>query len=256
MSPEKIKKILIDIEKGKIKAQDAFKELEKLPFSDLGHTVLDTHRYLRKGLPEVVFGEGKTFEQLVSIANELCKMGQNVLITRVSEQMGHRMCKEFSSMEYHPEARCLVVQNEEVAILASGTILVVSAGTSDSKIAAEAALMASLGGNEVQRINDVGVAGLHRLLNRLDDLRRASVIIVVAGMEGALPSVVSGLVCVPVIAVPTSVGYGTSFGGVTALLGMLNSCSSGVTVVNIDNGFGAGYCASLMNRIPNSQKVF
>ena len=251
MRPDKIKELLDGVKSGEIDVAEAMEELARLPFADIGDAVLDHHRALRTGFPEVVLGEPKTEDQLVAIVGELIKGGGNVLVTRVDEEKATAVCARVDGMVYHAQARCLVVGPVPIERRGSGKILVVTAGTSDLPVAQEAMLVARLAGNEVALVNDVGVAGVHRLLHRLDDLRSASVIVVVAGMEGALPSVIGGLVLCPVIAVPTSVGYGASFKGVTALLGMLSSCAAGVTVVNIDNGFGAGYAASIMNRIRN-----
>ena len=251
MMPEKLKHILEEIKSGKTSVSDAMELLAQLPFTDIGSAVVDHHRSLRTGFPEVVLGEPKSAQQIAAIVKELAKTGENVLVTRVDPKKAADVCREISNLEYHRDARILSLKQKKQTQVAEGKIVIVTAGTSDIPVAAEAALVAEFAGNQVVRINDVGVAGVHRLLHRLKDLREASVIIVVAGMEGALPSVVGGLVGCPVIAVPTSVGYGVSFGGVTALLGMLSSCSAGITVVNIDNGFGAGYAASLINRTVN-----
>ncbi|HTH49760.1 MAG TPA: nickel pincer cofactor biosynthesis protein LarB, partial [Candidatus Limnocylindria bacterium] len=207
-----------------------------------------THRALRKGFPEVIFGAGKTPAQVVAIAERIVAANDRVLITRLGDAHVKALRKKFRKAVHHEAARCVTIETKPLT-KRPGTIAVLCAGTSDLPVAEEAALTAGFMGNTVQRINDVGVAGLHRLLARLEDFQRANVIIVVAGMEGALPSVVAGLVSRPVIAVPTSVGYGVAFGGVAALLGMLNSCGSGVTVVNIDNGFGAGYAAAQINAL-------
>jgi NCAIR mutase (PurE)-related protein len=220
-----------------------------LPVADIGEAVVDHHRALRAGFPEVVLGEPKSAEQIARIAAELIRGGGNVLVTRVDAEKAAAVREQLPELEHRAAARCLVLEQEPVPRRGAGPIAVVTAGTADLPVAEEAALVAELAGSEVLRISDVGVAGVHRLLHRLDDLRRASVLVVVAGMEGALPSVIGGLVACPVIAVPTSVGYGASFAGITALLGMLSSCAAGVTVVNIDNGFGAGYAAALINRV-------
>jgi len=211
---------------------------------------LDTHRHLRRGFPEVVFAEGKSTSQVLEITGKLLESKQNLLLTRVQPEVADAVLESFphQSGSYQPIARTLVFRSRPVPTIGRGTILVVTAGTADIGVAEEARLTAELMGNEVDRIVDVGVAGLHRLLQHRERLLSAEVLIVVAGMEGALPSVVCGLVDKPVIAVPTSIGYGASFQGLTALLGMLNSCAAGITVVNIDNGFGAGYAAALMNR--------
>jgi NCAIR mutase (PurE)-related protein len=216
--------------------------------TDLGCAQVGTHRALRKGFPEVIFGAGKTARQIVQIAGKLAAAGQPVLVTRVSADHVRAFRKRFKAALHHEIARCLTLEKKPLP-KRPGRIGVICAGTSDLPVAEEAAVTADIMGNHVERLFDVGVAGLHRLLNRMDLLQACNVLVVVAGMEGALPSVVGGLVDKPVIAVPTSVGYGASFGGVAALLGMLNSCASGVTVVNIDNGFGAGYAASQMNAL-------
>ena len=209
---------------------------------------MDQHRALRQGFPEVIFGAGKTPVQVVKIAGEILKQSDRVLITRITGGHAKALKKKFKKAVHHEAARCVVIEKKKTKPK-GGTIAILSAGTSDQPVAEEAAITAETMGNKVQRLYDVGVAGLHRLLSRTEDFREANVIIVVAGMEGALPSVVAGLVDKPVIAVPTSIGYGASFEGVAALLGMLNSCGSGVTVVNIDNGFGAAYAASQINTL-------
>lgn len=218
------------------------------PFKELGFASVDTHRELRKGFPEVIFGSGKTAAQIVKIAAKLIETGQRVLVTRVDAAQARALKKKFRQAYHHEGARCVTVEEKPLR-KRTGTIAVVTAGTSDLPVAEEAIVTAEFMGNRVQRIHDVGVAGLHRLLARVEDLQQANVLVVVAGMEGALPSVVAGLVAKPVIAVPTSIGYGAAFGGMAALLGMLTSCGSGVTVVNIDNGFGAGYAASQINAL-------
>jgi NCAIR mutase (PurE)-related protein len=249
MKPEKIKQLLINIQNGSVSVDSAMEKLAKLPFADLGHTLVDHHRTLRTGFPEVIFGESKTVPQITAIIKELATTGENVLVTRVKEDKAQKICSTIPDAVYHKEAASVVIGHADVKIKGVGKIVIVTAGTSDIPIAKEAELVAKLSGNETVMVNDVGVAGVHRLFHRLDLLRSATVIIVVAGMEGTLPSVIGGLVACPVIAVPSSVGYGANFNGVTALLGMLSSCTSGITVVNIDNGFGAGYAAALMNRI-------
>jgi NCAIR mutase (PurE)-related protein len=230
---------------GRDKVLQAF---QAAPVADLGFAQVDTHRALRKGFPEVIFGAGKTPEQVVKIASKLLDHEQNVLATRVTSEHARMLKKKFKRAVYHELARCVTVEKNPLP-KRTGTIAVACAGTSDLPVAEEAAVTAEIMGNRVERVCDVGVAGVHRLLNRIETIRNANVVVVVAGMEGALPSVVAGLVSKPVIAVPTSVGYGASFGGLAALLGMLNSCGSGVTVVNIDNGFGAGYAASQINAL-------
>ncbi|HBA88161.1 MAG TPA: nickel pincer cofactor biosynthesis protein LarB [Geobacter sp.] len=249
MQKKAIEKILEEVSRGTVDVTQAMERLKHLPFEDLGCATVDHHRALRQGFPEVIFGQGKSIEQMRTIVAALLEKGGNVLATRVNGAKGAKLKEFFPNAVYHADARALTIEQHPVELRGKGKVLVVCAGTSDIPVAAEAVLTAVLMGNEVEKIYDVGVAGLHRLLARRGALAEASVIIVVAGMEGALPSVVGGLVAKPVIAVPTSVGYGASFGGVAALLGMLNSCAAGVTVVNIDNGFGAAYAASLMNRI-------
>ncbi len=222
------------------------------PVADLGFAQVDTHRALRKGFPEVIFGAGKTVDQVVKVAAKLLEREPHVLVTRITPEHARALRKKFRSAVHHALARCVTIDRKPMP-KRPGTIAVVCAGTSDLPVAEEVAVTAEIMGNRVERVNDVGVAGVHRLFNRLETLQRANVVVVVAGMEGALPSVVAGLVAVPVIAVPTSIGYGASFGGLAALLGMLNSCGSGVTVVNIDNGFGAGFAASQINALIEKQ---
>lgn len=224
--------------------------LARLPFEDLGHTRLDTHRALRCGHPEVVYGAGKTPEQLVDIAQAALGVHDTLLVTRVTDDGAQALLRALPDAVHHADARAVSVERGEQASgeHGEGDILVISAGTSDRPVAEEAVLTARLHGAQVTHLADVGVAGLHRLLAHTERIRAARVVVVVAGMEGALPSVVGGLVDRPVIAVPTSVGYGASFGGLSALLGMLNSCAAGVTVVNIDNGFGAGVAAARINQ--------
>ena len=248
MDPMKLRALLESVAGGQSTVEAALSELRHLPFRDLGFAHVDHHRHLRQGFPEVVLGAGKTAEQIIGILRELGLGGGNLLATRVDPAKAEAVLTGVSGARYEETARAIVVEQRPIEKVGRGLILVVCAGTSDLPVAEEAALTATLLGNEVERIHDVGVAGLHRLLAHRERLERAAVLVVVAGMEGALPSVVAGLVGRPVIAVPTSVGYGASFGGIAALLGMLNSCAAGVTVVNIDNGFGAGYAAALMNR--------
>jgi NCAIR mutase (PurE)-related protein len=248
MDAKTLKKLFDDVRRGKLSPDDAVQKLRHLPFEDLGFANVDHHRALRAGMPEVVFGPGKTPTQLAEIFVALAKRGNNVLATRVSPEQARAVRRKLRKAEHHELARALTLTQDD-AVRGKGRIAVVSAGTSDIPVAEEALVTAHVMGNEVQHVYDVGVAGIHRLLARRDLLTQARVIIVCAGMEGALPSVVGGLVGVPVIAVPTSVGYGASYQGIAALLGMLNSCASNVTVVNIDNGFGAGYVASVINRL-------
>ena len=233
---------------GRLGQDKVLQAFQAAPVADLGFAQVDTHRALRRGFPEVIFGAGKTPEQVVRIAAKVVEHDQRVLVTRVSEAHARAMKKRFRDVVYHETARCLTVDRKPLP-KRQGTIAVVCAGTSDLPVAEEAAVTAEIMGNRTERISDVGVAGVHRLLGRMESIQQANVVIVVAGMEGALPSVVAGLVSRPVIAVPTSIGYGASFGGFAALLGMLNSCASGMTVVNIDNGFGAGYAASQINAL-------
>jgi NCAIR mutase (PurE)-related protein len=233
---------------GKISREKVLRAFQAAPAADLGFAQVDTHRALRKNFPEVIFGAGKTPEQVVKIAAKLLERGQQALVTRVTAEQARALRKKFKRAVHHPLARCVTIEKKPLPRRA-GFIAVVCAGTSDLPVAEEAAVTAEIMGNRVERIHDVGIAGLHRVLARMESLQRANVIVAVAGMEGALPSVVAGLVAKPVIAVPTSVGYGASFGGIAALLAMLNSCASGVTVVNIDNGFGAGFAASQINAL-------
>ena len=240
--------LLEDFRQGKIGREKVLRAFQAAPLADLGFAQVDTHRALRQGFPEVIYGAGKTSDQIVSIAQKIWEREERLLITRVTPPQARAVRKKIKSAVHHEAARCVTIEKRPLR-KRLGVIAVVCAGTSDLPVAEEAAVTADIMGNEVRRIYDVGVAGLHRLLARYDDLLSANVLVVVAGMEGALPSVVAGLVRRPVIATPTSVGYGASFGGVAALLGMLNSCGSGVTVVNIDNGFGAGYAASQINAL-------
>jgi NCAIR mutase (PurE)-related protein len=233
---------------GGVSRERVLQAFQAAPVADLGFAQVDTHRALRKGFPEVIFGAGKTPEQVVKIAAKLLEREQRILITRITLRHARVLRRKFKTAIHHEMARCVTIDKKPLP-KRNGIIAVACAGTSDLPVAEEAAVTAEIMGNRVERIVDVGVAGLHRLLGRLETIQRANVIIVVAGMEGALPTVVAGLVSKPVIAVPTSVGYGASFGGLAPLLGMLNSCGSGVTVVNIDNGFGAGYAASQINAL-------
>jgi len=251
VTPDEANKLIEKFRAGKISQKKVLAALGKEPVTDLGFAQVDQHRALRQGFPEVIFGAGKTPAQVVKIAAEILKGSDRVLITRIEPAHAKALKKKFKKAVHHGDARCVVIEKKKIKPR-SGTIAILSAGTSDMPVAEEAAITAEAMGNRVQRIYDVGVAGLHRLLARVEDFREANVIIVIAGMEGALPSVVAGLVDKPVIAVPTSIGYGASFEGVAALLGMLNSCGSGVTVVNIDNGFGAAYAASQINALTNS----
>ena len=246
------KQLLEKFRGGKIAADDVVRAFQAAPVVDLGFAQVDVHRALRKNFPEVIFGSGKTPAQVLAIAAKLVEREQHVLITRVNIEHVKVLKKKFPGAVHHEAARCVTIERKARA-KRTGTIAVLCAGTSDLPVAEEAAVTAEAMGNCVERLYDVGVAGLHRLLAKLEIVQRANVVVVVAGMEGALPSVVAGLVARPVIAVPTSIGYGASFGGVAALLGMLNSCGSGVTVVNIDNGFGAGYAASQINALAEAK---
>jgi len=249
MDTERLKGLLEKLKDGKMEVDDVVEKLRHLPFEDIGFACIDHHRQLRRGFPEVIYGRKKKTEHIVLIMEKMVEKGENVLVTRLSGKKADKIKKHFPESIYFPDAQILTRVVRPVEGKAKGTILVVSAGTADIPVAQEAAITSQFLGNKVKTLFDVGVSGLHRILENIETIMGASVIIVVAGMEGALPSIVGGLVDKPVIAVPTSAGYGASFGGVSALLGMLNSCASGVTVVNIDNGFGAGYAASLINRI-------
>lgn len=250
MTPERIRAVLNAVQSGQTDVEAAMQALAHLPFEDLGFARVDHHRGLRQGFPEVIFCSGKTVDQVVQISERIVASGATLLATRADEAVRAALGARFEKAECNALSRTVVVLGETpLNIQRAGLILVVAAGTSDLPVAEEAVITARVMGNQVETLYDVGVAGIHRLLASRDRIASASVIVVVAGMEGALPSVVGGLVEVPVIAVPTSVGYGASFNGLAALLGMLNSCASGVTVVNIDNGFGAGVAASKINRI-------
>jgi pyridinium-3,5-biscarboxylic acid mononucleotide synthase len=249
MNKDYLKKILEEVSEGKTLVKDALKILSNMHVEDIDYAHIDHHRSLRKGFPEVIFGEGKTAGQIAGIMEKMAIQEEIILVTRVDEAKAKEVLSVFPDAIYHSDARMIVRKKRDVTIRGRGKILVLSAGTSDIPVAREAYITAEAMGNEVESVFDVGVAGIHRLLNHKEMIDNAAVLIVVAGMEGALPSVVAGMVSRPVIAVPTSVGYGVSFGGLTALFAMLNSCSSNVAVVNIDNGFGAGYMASMINRI-------
>lgn len=248
MNLNETRNLLESIKNGSISLDDGIKQLQDLPFKDLGYAKIDNHRELRVGYPEVIYCAGKTPEQISGIVQFMLTKGNNILGTRASEEAYNAVKEICPKAEYNKVARVITIKNREIEISKS-YIAVVTAGTSDIPVAEEAAQTAEIFGSKVERIYDVGVAGIHRLFDKLNLIRNAKVVIVVAGMEGALASVVGGLVDKPVIGVPTSVGYGTSFGGVSALLTMLNSCASGVSVVNIDNGFGAGYSATMINKL-------
>ena len=245
-------KLLDKFRAGRVSLDEVLRTFQAAPVADLGFAQVDTHRALRKGFPEVIFGAGKTPIQVVTIAAKLLEREQRTLVTRVTAEHARLLRRRFKHAVHHELARCVTIEREPLP-KRKGSIVVVCAGTSDLPVSEEAAVTAEIMGNRVERIADVGVAGVHRLFGRLETIQGANVIIVVAGMEGALPSVIAGLVSKPVIAVPTSVGYGANFGGLAPLLGMLNSCASGLTVVNIDNGFGAGYAASQINALADSK---
>lgn len=248
MHEKSLQQLLEDVANGQVLPGEALERLKHLPFEDIGFAHVDHHRALRHGMAEVIFGRGKTPGQIAAIAATIAARSPNLLITRASHEAWQAVSAQLPEAQYHPVSGVITLHRDPV-ITGKGKVLVISAGTSDMFVAQEAVLTARMMGSDVGELYDVGVAGLHRLLGHLEEVRAARVVVVVAGMEGALPSVVGGLVSAPVIAVPTSVGYGASFGGIAALLGMLNSCSSNITVVNIDNGFGAGYVAALINRM-------
>ena len=241
-------KLLESVAEGRVTAEDGAQKLRHMAYEDITYAHIDHHRSLRKGFPEVIFGEGKTADQIVGIMEKMMDQENIVLVTRTAQQKADVILSRFPEAIYHADARMIVLKLNPVPIRGRGLILIISAGTSDIPVAREAYLTASAMGNNVDSIFDVGVSGIHRLLNHKALIDQAAVLIVVAGMEGALPSVVAGMVDRPVIAVPTSIGYGANLGGLTALFAMLNSCSSNVAVVNIDNGFGAGYMAAMINR--------
>jgi NCAIR mutase (PurE)-related protein len=249
MDFQRLVRLLDQVRTNQISVPQAASRLRYLPFEDLGFAKVDHHRVLRQGFPEVVLGEGKKASEIAAIVRALRRRRTNVLVTRIDARKMAELRQLRTRLRFHPLARAATYTENPVKMVGKGTILIVCAGTSDIPIAEEAAITATILGNRVERLFDVGVAGLHRLLENHPRLDAAAVLIVVAGMEGALPSVVGGLVSKPVIAVPTSVGYGASFYGLAALLGMLNSCAAGITVVNIDNGFGAAFAASLINRL-------
>jgi hypothetical protein len=251
MNREALKKLLSDIKKGKLSPSEAYSKLKSLPYEDLGFAKIDHHRHIRTGFPEVIYCPGKTIEQITKIAKRIAAAKHDLLATRADEKVFKAVKKVLKKAKYNKTARIIssAADNQQPTTDNSKTILIVSAGTADIPVAEEAVATAEFLGNNVEKLYDVGVAGLHRLLDNYKQLDQANVIIVVAGMEGALASVVAGLVDKPVIAVPTSVGYGASFKGLSALLAMLNSCAPGVSVVNIDNGFGAACTASMINHL-------
>ena len=245
MHPEKLHSLISAVAKGKMSVDDAMAQLKSLPYEDLGFAKIDHHRHLRRGFPEVILCENKTSEQIVAIVNRMVEHESNVLATRISQQAYEEVRALHKKASYNPEARAMTIIIRPVR-RRKGDVTIITAGTSDIPVAEEAAITSEMMGCRVQRIYDIGVAGIHRLFDKTEDIAKSDALVVAAGMEGALASVVGGLVECPVIAVPTSIGYGASFGGLAALLGMLNTCSPGVSVVNIDNGFGAGYFASLI----------
>jgi len=249
MNPDRLKELLNQVKNGKVSVDQALKKMKHLPFEDIDFARIDHHRSLRKGFPEVISSKGRWAKQIMEIMARMKKNKDNILVTRLDAGKAALVCKRFPESDYHPLSRVLTCISKPVKTLPGrGLVLVISAGTSDMSVAEEAMLTALVMGNPTEYLYDVGVSGLHRLMANQEKILSASVLIVVAGMEGALPSVVGGLVERPVIAVPTSIGYGASFNGLAALLAMLNSCASGVAVVNIDNGFGAGYLAALINQ--------
>jgi pyridinium-3,5-biscarboxylic acid mononucleotide synthase len=247
MDSERLVELLEQVRRQEVTVERAVARLRHLPFEDLGFAKIDHHRALRQGFPEVILGQGKETRDIAAIVRAMRRRESNILITRLNSETIAQLRRLHLGLRFHRSARAATWVRKPIKIIGKGTVLVVSAGTSDIPVAEEAALTATMMGNQVEKLFDVGVAGIHRLLQNRDRLLDAAVLIVVAGMEGALPSVVAGLIDKPVIAVPT--GYGASFYGISALLGMLNSCAAGVTVVNIDNGFGAGFAASLINRV-------
>jgi NCAIR mutase (PurE)-related protein len=254
MDRRSIEHLLRQVAAGQVSAEEAARQLQGLPFEDLGFARIDHHRALRKGYPETIFCQGKTTEQILTIARRLAASGSLVLATRIAPEAARALVREFPRAEYDELARVVLIRPEDAPVEEQGLVVVASAGTADLPVAREAMITARAMGARVEGIFDVGVAGIHRLLAYGEKLRSARVVVVVAGMEGALASVVGGLVDAPVVAVPTSVGYGASFSGLSALLTMLNSCASGVVVVNIDNGFGAGYAAALINNRTRSSE--
>ena len=244
-----LRDLLENIKDNKLSIDDALEKLKNLPYEDIGYANIDHHREIRTGYPEVIYCEGKSDEHILGIIERMMEKGSNILGTRCRKETFEKIKEIYPNCEYEELSKVLKIQNHEIINIGKGKIVVVSGGTSDIPVADEAYHTAKFLGNDVERVYDVGVAGIHRLLNKKHILQSARVIISVAGMEGALPSVVGGLVDVPVIAVPTSVGYGANFGGLSALLTMLNSCASGISVVNIDNGFGAGYLAATINKL-------
>lgn len=244
-----IKKLLEDVKNDKIQVDDAIEKIKDLPYEDIGYANIDHHRQIRNGYPEVIYCEGKTDEHIIGIITKMNDKGCNILGTRCRKETYEKVKKLYPHTEYKEVSKILMIKNKEIENIGKGKIIIATGGTSDIPVADEAYYTAKFLGNDVERIYDVGVAGIHRLLDRRHVLASARVVVAVAGMEGALPTVIGGLVDVPVIAVPTSVGYGANFNGLSALLTMLNSCASGISVVNIDNGFGAGYLAATINKL-------
>lgn len=253
MNIQSLKELLTQVKSGEVDIEQALERFRRMPFDDMGFVKIDSHRHIRCGFPEVILCQGKTVEQVVKIVQRMLENDSNVLATRASREVYEAILTIESTAKYNELGRTITISKTKCEPPQDKVILIVTGGTADIPVAEEAAVTAEMMENHVERLYDVGVAGLHRLLGNKDRLFEANVIIVVAGMEGALASVVGGLVDKPVIAVPTSVGYGASFNGLAALLTMLNSCASGVSVVNIDNGFGAGYCAALINRLAQKQ---
>lgn len=249
MNVNQLKKLLTKLKDGEIDVEGVLEDLKKLPYEDMGFATLDNHRHLRQGFPEVILGDGKEPSQIIALMEKMVSNEENILVTRIGENKVKLIRKRFKEIKYSSQSRTVTLLTHNIEMKGKGVVLVMSAGTSDIPVAEEAVVTLEIMGNKVDKLYDVGVAGIHRLFDKKDRLFSARVIIVVAGMEGALPSVVGGLVDKPVIAVPTSVGYGANFGGITPLLSMINSCAAGVTVVNIDNGFGAAYAASQINRL-------
>lgn len=245
---KQLEKLLMQVQKGEVTPKDALKVLKDLPYENLGFAKIDHHRELRRGFPEIIFGEGKTDTQILKIAKAIVKKGSNLLITRVEPKVYKKIKQQLPKAHYNSLAKTIYLKQSPPPP-GKGRIVIITAGTSDIPVAEEAAVTCEILGNEIDKIYDVGVAGLHRLFGELNAIKKARVIITVAGMEGALPSVIAGITEVPIIAVPSSIGYGTSFKGIAALLAMLNSCPGGLAVVNIDNGFGAAYMASLINHL-------
>jgi NCAIR mutase (PurE)-related protein len=248
MNKTEIRELLINVKNEKINIDEAINELINLPYKDLEFANIDTHRELRVGYPEVIYGQGKTTEQILEIIRYMNSQKQNILATRVEKSVSEAVIHEFENARYNPIGKTITIINKEIQETESA-IAIITAGTSDMAVAEEAVETAQIFGNKIIKIYDAGVAGIHRLYGKMSLIRQAKVLIVIAGMEGALASIVAGMVDKPVIAVPTSIGYGANFGGISALLGMLTSCANSVTVVNIDNGFGAAYSASIINKL-------